>query len=63
MFEDETLLKLPPRSGVVVLSLKEMCVFTPKDNSFEYAVLSLEQCCDEVELYEPMCGLSIIANS
>jgi hypothetical protein len=40
-----------------------MCVFTPKDNSFAYAVLSLEECCEEVELYEPMCGLSIIANS
>jgi hypothetical protein len=51
------------KSGIVVLSLKEICVFVPKENTFVQSLLPLEQCTDEVELYEPMCGLAIIADS
>ena len=49
------------KSGIVILSLKELCILVPKENTFEYAILPLEQCTSECELYEAMCGIAIIA--
>jgi WD40 repeat protein len=37
-------------------------VFVPKDKTFMQTLLALELCTDEVELYEPMCGLAIIGD-
>jgi len=51
------------KSGVVVLSLKELCIFVPKERTFVQTLLPLDQCTDECELYEPMCGLAIIADA
>lgn len=51
------------KTGIAVLSLEELCVFVPKENSFDQTLTPLKQCVDEVELFEPMCGLALIADS
>jgi len=51
-----------PKSGIVVISLKEIIIFTVKENSFTQTYLPLDQASDESEVSEPICGIAIIAD-
>lgn len=45
-----------------MISLKEIIIFTVKENSFTQTYLPLDQASDESEVLEPICGIAIIAD-
>jgi hypothetical protein len=51
-----------PKSGIVVISLKEIVIFTVKESSFTQTYLPLDQASEETEVSEPICGIAIIAD-
>ena len=50
------------RVGICILSLRELCIFIPKEDSFDQILVSLDECMDELDLYEPLCGISLVAD-